>query len=199
MLRLVKICAVAVVAALASLSAANAGMIPIPCTGEKIIKVADFHDMTRPDGTRIDLGYLFQGCFSGKWIGYVGSTSSYLNLPDGVVEVLALSRGLTAMPPVPGFWSSAWANKWQFGTEWAWMVIVGFLGCVAILRKLGGLDGEDGTTPPADVTIADRAPTAPVNQTVVPTGGSAPAPEHMARTLARKVAETSATPEFGKR
>jgi hypothetical protein len=57
MFRALKIAAITCVAVLSAMAEAQAGIpIPIPCSGEKIIKVADMPKAVMPDGTKVDLG-----------------------------------------------------------------------------------------------------------------------------------------------
>jgi hypothetical protein len=136
MLHGLKVAAMTCFAALVLMSEAQAG-IPIPCTGDKIVKVADFpQKMATPDGKKIDLGYMFQGCFTGKWIGYVGSSSSYLNLPEELLLTVAAGPDNRSMPKVPGFWASARTNKWQFFAEWLWLGILSIIAGGLISNKI---------------------------------------------------------------
>jgi hypothetical protein len=79
--------------------------IYIPCTGDRIVKVLDIPAMKRADGTSVDLGYLFPGCFSdGEWIGYTGKSDSYIRLDEASLKRLLAAAGLKAAPPTPSRW-----------------------------------------------------------------------------------------------
>jgi hypothetical protein len=124
MLHFLKVATVVWMAALASMSVAQAG-IPLPCTSDKIVKVASLpQNITTPDGKKVDLGYMFQWCFTGKWVGYIGSSSSYLNIPEALLLTAAADTKDKAIPLVPGFWASAWSDKWQFFVEWLWLCML---------------------------------------------------------------------------
>jgi hypothetical protein len=103
---------------------AEAG-IPLPCTGEKIIKVADIPRMEAMGGAKMDLGYKFSWCFSGEWIGHIGSDSRYMPLDPQMLSILT-EAGLVPKLPEPGFWASAVAYPGKFWVEWLWLVIGGF-------------------------------------------------------------------------
>jgi hypothetical protein len=136
MFRVLKIAAIACAAVLSAMTEAQAGIpIPIPCSGEKIIKVADMPKAAMSDGTKVDLGYMFQYCFGGKWVGYIGSDRSYLNLPDEMLATMAILAGLQELPPAPSFWGAAWHNKWQFFPEWLWLIMVTAIGGGLISNK----------------------------------------------------------------
>ena len=69
--------------ALPSVAAAN---LPLPCTGETLVKVLDIPAL-RGVGIpanksmkekRLDLGWKFSGCFSGgTWVGHLGDSKIY--------------------------------------------------------------------------------------------------------------------------
>lgn len=90
-------------------TAAQAG-VPIPCTGETLVKVVDvpaFRGMKIKanadlDEKRLDLGYKFIGCFGGgQWVGYLGHSTRYLPLDDKMLQGLVQAAGLKQLPPVP--------------------------------------------------------------------------------------------------
>ena len=182
-------CAVAAVAVFASEAGAQAG-IPIPCTGEKIVKVADMPKTAMPDGTKVDLGYMFQYCFTGKWVGYVGSDRQYLELPDHLLGAMAILAGYKELPPAPGFWASAWDNPGSFWVEWLWLGLLAIAGCGLISNKVryGTFAHPPSTAPaaPATPTRATATNAAPVATAV-----------RIARVL--KPAGAAGTPTFGRR
>jgi hypothetical protein len=116
-------------------SAASAG-VPIPCTGERLIKVSE-EGMKRPDGVIVYLGYKYSGCSDGAWVGYL-STRQYLTLRDGdaAAAKLAVAVGLRTLPEPP----SRLAHPGTFWVEWLWGVLAS-LGVVG--TALNGLARQD--------------------------------------------------------
>lgn len=106
--------------------------VPIPCTGEAVIKVLDIPalkglEIQANRGQReksLDLGYKYTGCFSGKWVGYLGSSRSYLPLNENQLKMLLAAAGLDQPPPVPGFWSAPLSVQWPV---FLWGGIIGFV------------------------------------------------------------------------
>jgi hypothetical protein len=194
MFRVLKIAAIACVAALAGMSEAQAG-IPIPCTGDKIVKVADMPKSAMPDGTKVDLGYMFQWCFTGKWVGYIGSDRRYLDLPDHMLGAMAILAGFTELPPAPSFWAKAWENKWQFFAEWLWLLLLSIAACgLASNKLLYGTFAHPRSTveatpaPAHQAAAAKAAPVAPHKTAAAPqrstaAASSSPAAARMARVL----------------
>jgi hypothetical protein len=73
-------------------------------TGETIVMVKDLPnipELRRPDGTYIDLGYHFKPFSKGEWVGYVGSSSSFLNFTETELQLLLKLGRLDKLPPVP--------------------------------------------------------------------------------------------------
>ena len=90
--------------------------VPIPCTGEYLVKVLDIPKLDglsikANEGIRnkkLGLGYKFNGCFSGgEWIGYVGAGRTYLPLNPEQLETLLEAAGRSTPPPVPSITSSS--------------------------------------------------------------------------------------------
>jgi hypothetical protein len=136
MSHVLKIAVIASAATFAAITGAQAG-IPIPCTGDKIVKVAGLpKNFVTPDGKKVDLGYMFQWCFTGKWVGYVGSNNRYLNLPEELLLTVAAGPDGKSMPTAPSFWVSAWANKWDFFAEWLWLCMLSIIAGGLISNKL---------------------------------------------------------------
>jgi hypothetical protein len=107
------------------------GFIPIP-TGETIVKVLDFPDtaiLRREDGTYIDLGYRFSRK-GDKWVGYIGSSRSYLDLNETQLKAIMSLVGIKQFPPIPKKPASA-AVGGGFSS-----LLIG-LGILVILYKLG--------------------------------------------------------------
>lgn len=117
-------------ALLAGVSVAEAGKVPIPCTGEKIVRVADLPAaIDAGNGRHLGLGYLYTGCFSGKWIGHVGSDTQY-NAAAGPLLFAAMTDANKGVAPQePGFLWGLWSHPGQFVAEWIWIVM---LSCIAI-------------------------------------------------------------------
>jgi hypothetical protein len=96
---------------------AQAG-IPIPCTGEKLIKISE-QGHPRSDGSVVYLGYKAH-CFGGEWVGYL-SDRNYVKLPDATDEAtIAQAFGYDKLPSPPGVFSDPLA----FWVEWLWMAIL---------------------------------------------------------------------------
>jgi hypothetical protein len=73
-------------------------------TGETIVLVKDLPnipELRRPDGTYVDLGYHFRSFSKGEWVGYIGSSSSFLNFTETELQLLLKFGRLNKLPPVP--------------------------------------------------------------------------------------------------
>lgn len=89
----------------------EARKIAIPCTGELIINVLDIPAMAgvkiganrHMREKRLDLGYKFKYCFSGEWVGYIGSDTSYVPLDANKLKALVALAGLKEPPSEPSF------------------------------------------------------------------------------------------------
>lgn len=133
---------------------AQAG-IPIPCTGETVVKVLDIDSVPgRKPGIaglterRIDLGYKFNGCSGGGWVGYTGEYRNYLALPEPLLKLLLLKVGRTEFPPAPSFMGT-------FSASWVvWMYIV-----LSIPILLAGIFGKNQRAPAG--AIAETEAVAP--------------------------------------
>lgn len=91
--------------ALASSPSAAEAKVPIPCTGDRLVKVVDISAEKQPPGVSVGLGYLFPGCFeTGEWIGYTGPTGSYIKLDESGLKRLLAMAGLSEPPPEPSRW-----------------------------------------------------------------------------------------------
>lgn len=145
------------IAALFSASGAKAG-VPIPCTGETIVKVLDLDtadlaaaqaQKTGKPPRKIDLGYKFSGCFSGKWVGYTGSSRSYLDLPEDMLRLLLMKSGRKDFPPAPSFmgtFSASWV-------VWMYLVVFGILG-ISVFFQSKQTSSAEGTGSPVPVAPA---------------------------------------------
>lgn len=124
-------------------SAAEAG-IPIPCTGESIVKVLDIPGLAQVEvdamGRRIekrfDLGYKFSGCSGGEWVAHVGSDREYVSVSQVRLQDMLRAAGRTELPPVPSFWSSSNSTP-----VYIWLAIIGFAIVATVLQK-GGAAGS---------------------------------------------------------
>ncbi len=107
--------------------------MPFPYLSETIVKVADLPDIAplkRKDGNYIDLGYKFNMTSGGEWVGYFGSSSTFVPLTKAQLDTLMLVGGMTKLPPVP---SRPWINDSPAG--WVFKVLFGLL-ALAMLKKL---------------------------------------------------------------
>ena len=72
--------------------------------GETIQKVLDqltVAALKRSDSKYVDLGYLHKGGGEGEWIGYIGSSQTYLPLDEFELKMLLKIAGMPTPPPVP--------------------------------------------------------------------------------------------------
>ena len=131
--RTLSIVIIATMASLFAAGSAEAGIpIPIPCTGDKLLMVAELPGVNDAQGKAINLGYKMSWCgLSGEWIGHTGSDRSYYPLPAELTAALVAETGLRP----PGFWSSAWNNPGMFFAEWLWLLILGAV-VVALIKNL---------------------------------------------------------------
>lgn len=160
-----------VVGAIIALAGPAAARIPIPCTGETLVKVLDIpalNGMEVPANKhmkekRIDLGYKFSGCSSeGEWVGHIGSSKSYIKLDGDKLQRLMDLAGLKALPPPPSPWSQA-GILFPAGL---WVVIIGFVGVgtiASVARRKATAAGPlpqsaaDGSVPAANDAWMARA------------------------------------------
>jgi hypothetical protein len=133
--------------------------IPIPCTSDKIVKVADLPKtdvFALPGGQQIGLAWLYEGCFSGKWVGHVGVSDRYVTWKDDMLAEVAAMSGMKALPSAPGlFWGMRNAPG-QFWVEWMSIVL---LAIVAVSKLLGAK---------AAPTAVDQQPSAPAADVAAP-------------------------------
>ena len=100
---------------------ALAGM-PLPCTGDRSIKVNET-GIKLKNGTTVFLGYMYQGCVTGQWIGYLdGRRYLPLKTPEAATA-LALASGLTGLPQPP----NQLAHPFVFWVEWVWGLVIAFV------------------------------------------------------------------------
>lgn len=137
---------------------ASAG-IPIPCTGETLVKVLDIPALAgievpanRTMATkRLDLGWKFTGCSGGEWIGHIGSNSSYVSLDAERLTMLLGAAGLTEPPPVPSFWSTS--SNYGPVLLWGGIGILAVFGTLAQKRR-DGAETSDRIDPAQSRAIA---------------------------------------------
>lgn len=102
-------------------SPAMAGM-PLPCMGDRSIKVNET-GVKLENGKTVFLGYMYQGCVNGQWIGYVDGRK-YLPLKSEVAATaLAQASGLKGLPQPP----SQFAHPVVFWVEWVWGLVIAFV------------------------------------------------------------------------
>jgi hypothetical protein len=106
--------AIAVLGILGLGSTAQAGMIPIPCTGDRIVEVREIPIEKQIWSDHVvHLGYKFPGCFGqGEWIGYTGDNSSYVRLDDRLRALMFQRAGYTTPPSEPSrfdYWLQTFA------------------------------------------------------------------------------------------
>lgn len=108
--------------------------IPIPCTGDRIVKVVDIPAAKQPPNMAIDLGYKFPGCFEdGEWVGYTGKTNSYIKLDEPRLKLVLDMAGLKEPPPAPSRWQYPWEALF---TE---ILLVGVIAAVILWQLLSSL------------------------------------------------------------
>ena len=151
-------------------STASAG-IPIPCTGDKIVKIADMPDEMRINGELVHLAYVFQYCTTGKFVLAVVDGSGYYNLDSehfqAAAEIAVATGQLATIPEAPGFWSSAWHNKGTFWVEWLWIAcLVLFCGSATNNKRRYGTFTHPKVIAQREAAAAAQAGTSPANRNV---------------------------------
>lgn len=188
--------------------------VPIPCTSEKIVKVAALPktaDFALPNGQHIDLGYLYTGCVSGKWIGYVGSSSRYMTWKDDMLPDIAAAAGMKALPDAPGLVWGLINAPGAFWVEWMYALVLGLLAVFKGSSALVRANASPGARPVTAETEA--APTAAAaSARIAP--ASTPLPQRTARLAptvspnrpariaeggTARAAPRNAAPSFGRR
>lgn len=174
-------------AALLALPATALAGLPIPCTGEAVIKVLDVPALKGLEiqanrgqrEKRLDLGYKYTGCFSGTWVGYLGSNRSYLTLNENQLKMLLAAAGLQQPPAEPGFWSAPFSVQWPV---FLWGVVIGFVVVGSVLSSYAQRHAP-APHPEADLPDAPglHTPVSPAAATrnahpSQPAGGAAPRP-----------------------
>ena len=175
--------------------------VPIPCTGESIVKVLDI-PATRglelpvnkgmPEPV-LNLGYKFKYCFGGEWVGHVGGESRYLPLDDNGLKALLALAGLTAPPPTPTIFSHPSAHM----ALWTWLIVLGCVGVGCYVQKKAPEPATDATESSAMDSVQASA-TPVVAQTPVPVSPRMPASAPR-RTPAAAVLPVGARQAFGQR
>ena len=83
---------------------AKKGFIPVSVpTGyvEKVVDLPDEPPFKYKEGVYVDIGYLHNFIGKDKWVGYIGSATSYVELKEGALEFLVLSGYLEKKPSPP--------------------------------------------------------------------------------------------------
>ncbi|MFM1813662.1 MAG: hypothetical protein RLZ98_357 [Pseudomonadota bacterium] len=124
---------------------ARKGRFPVAIPGmgkseviQKVVDLPDIPALRRPDGTYIDLGYLHhKNGQTGEWIGYVGSSTSYLKMSPQRLNALLAIAGLRQLPATPD-------RPWFSGISTFWLVVmlIGVLalawrGVQVLMRNMG--------------------------------------------------------------
>ena len=143
--RLMRIGAIASLVFFGGATVAQAG-IPIPCTGESIVKVMDLANMPKArNGERLALVYKFKGCFSGEWVGYVGSSSAYLRLDERKLKLMMTLAGRKQLPPEP----SRWQHPQELIWPGIWAAIIVFVVGGSLMNAVAGNNGAPEPASPS--------------------------------------------------
>jgi hypothetical protein len=103
-------------------------VIPGFGSSEQIVRVVDLPDIAalkRDDGTYVDLGYLHKRS-GGEWVGYVGSSETYIKLTEEKLNALLAVGGLKKLPPVPQRTASSGGVGSWFGIGIVALAVLGF-------------------------------------------------------------------------
>ena len=89
-----------------NIDAAHARRIRLPVvipTGyvEKVVDLPDVPELKYKDGVYVDLGYYHYFIGGGKWVGYIGSSTRYIEFKEGALEALVAAGYLDEIPPEP--------------------------------------------------------------------------------------------------
>jgi hypothetical protein len=79
-------------------------LVGVDDTNAQIVKVLDLPDvpmLKREDGRYVDLGYKWGTSSDGQWVGYIGSSTSYVPLTKELRATLMMVGALKEMPPAP--------------------------------------------------------------------------------------------------
>lgn len=86
-------------------SAPAEAKIYIPCTGDRLVTVAEVPKEKQDNGRIIHLGYRFPGCIGdGEWIGTTDQSDKFYKLNEGQLKELVQRAGLKQLPPTPSRW-----------------------------------------------------------------------------------------------
>jgi hypothetical protein len=102
-------------------------LVGVDDTNAQIVKVLDLPDvpmLKREDGIYVDLGYKWGTSSDGQWVGYIGSSTSYVPLTKELRATLMMVGALKEMPPAPKRPRSL--NYWP---------LVVFLGLIVAMSK----------------------------------------------------------------
>lgn len=73
-------------------------------TSDLVVKVLDLPDrpeFRRLDGSYFDLGWRFKGKKGGAWVGYIGSSTDFLNIPPQELANIMRLANLSVLPQPP--------------------------------------------------------------------------------------------------
>ncbi len=88
--------------------AETSNAVPMPCTGDRLVKIVEIPAVNQPRDFTVELGYKFPGCFSdGEWIGYVNS-EKYIKLNPTKSAAILEMAGLKEFPPTPSRLQYPW-------------------------------------------------------------------------------------------
>lgn len=184
--------------------------VPIPCTGEYLVKVLDIPmldglSIKANEGLaekKLGLGYKFKGCFGGgEWIGYVGTGRSYVPLNPEQLQTLLEAAGRSTPPPVPSITSSSDA-MFPIGL---WSVVIFFAIAWTLFKKAfsASVPAESAPgTDPAQAALAQAiaASRAPVSRAAAPVARATAEPVAPRRSAsAMRPASPGAPRGFGRR
>ena len=122
---------------------------------EKVLDLPDIPALRREDGTYIDLGYLHKGGGNGEWVGYVGTSKTYLVLSESKLKMLLMVAGVPELPPVP----ERKGSPGEGSTMWVVLALVMFGGGWKLLKGLtgGAASAAAGTVQRVARSVSDQA------------------------------------------
>ena len=147
-----------------------------PCN-RPLVKVLDIH---YPTGIQVrhlaklkeqglHLGYQFNGCFTGEWVGYAEPGGRAVPINSRQLQAMIGLAGLVQLPPAPSYWASP--ENHRIGMMW---LILGLCAVIAaVLRQMGVLarKPDDGL----ETTVQALLPQPPTAALVSAAGASVPA------------------------
>ena len=121
--------------------------VPIPGSGEKLVRVVDFPDtpaLLHKTGKYLDLGYKFNRFSSGgEWVAYIDS-SRYVPLDKEQLQFFLMLGGLDKLPPVPER-PKLFSSGSGSGTFWGVVVLLAIIGMIGkVFKRIFGLTRRAG-------------------------------------------------------